>query len=107
LPEQYAIADIKATNLTVKSHPHYRGALMVDAIIINHADIMQPFPNIQLLFTDTEEHVVAARSFKPSEYLRGELASTEMMPANQSIHIALELNDPGENATGYSVSLSY
>lgn len=107
LPEQYAIADIQATNLTVKSHPHYRDALMVDAIIVNHADIMQPFPNIELFFTDTSNNVVAARQFKPEEYLRGELADASLMPNQQSIHIALEINDPGTSATGYYINLSY
>jgi len=107
LPEQYAINDIQATNLTVKSHPHYLNALMIDAIIINHADILQPFPKIKLFFTDNNQDIIAARSFTPQEYLRGELADAKLMPNQQSIHIALEINDPGHNATGYRIELAY
>lgn len=107
LPAQYAINDIQATNLTIKSHPHYRQSLMVDAIIINRAGFPQPFPNIELYFTDTAQNVIAARQFKPAEYLRGELTDASLMPSQQSIHIALEINDPGENASGYYVNLNY
>ena len=107
LPSQFSITDIQATNLTVKSHPHYRESLLVDALIINRAGILQPFPNIELFFTDTSQKVVAARQFKPAEYLRGELAETSLMPSKQSIHIALEINDPGTDATGYFIKLSY
>jgi predicted Zn finger-like uncharacterized protein len=107
LPEQYVLEDIKATNLTVKSHPHYHQALMVDAIIINHADIFQPFPNIELIFLNTDQEIVAARQFNPKEYLRGELADAGLMPNQQPIHIALEINDPSNNATGYYINLRY
>lgn len=107
LPDQYSINDIQATNLTVKSHPHYLNALMIDAIIVNHADIMQPFPHIKLFFTDNNQTVIAAREFLPTEYLRGELADASLMPNQQSIHIALEINDPGNTATGYRLELAY
>ncbi len=107
LPSQYAIEDIMASNLTIKSHPHFRNSLMVDAIIVNHAAIMQPFPNIELFFMDTDQQIIAARQFKPSEYLRGELADASLMPSQQSIHLALEIDDPSENASGYSLQLSY
>ena len=107
LPSQYAIEDIQPTNLTVKSHPYYRQSLLVDALIINHAAFLQPFPNIELFFTDLSQNVVAARQFKPSEYLRGELVNADMMPSQQSIHVALEIDDPGTNATGYFIKLSY
>jgi predicted Zn finger-like uncharacterized protein len=107
LPSQFAIEDIKASNLTVKSHPHYRQSLIVDAIIVNHANIMQPFPNIELFFMDNDQQIIAARQFKPTEYLRGELTDASLMPSRQSVHLALEINDPGENASGYSIQLSY
>ncbi len=107
LPDAYNIAEIRASQLTVKSHPHYAHALMVDAIIINQADKEQPFPNVELFFTDMQGEVVAARQFAPEDYLRGELRYAQLMPMQQPIHLALELNDPGSQASGYWVQLRY
>lgn len=107
LPDQYRIEDIRASHLGVKSHPHYTQALMVDTIIINHADVDQPFPNVELFFTNTSQQVVAARKFTPEEYLRGELKHATLMPRRQPVHLALEIDDPGRLATGYRMQLSY
>jgi predicted Zn finger-like uncharacterized protein len=107
LPERFDINDISAQHLTVKSHDLYDKSLIVDSILTNHAAIGQPFPIIQLYFTDVKQRVIAAREFQPSEYLRGELTSSETMPSRQPIHIALEIDDPGKKASGYFMRLSY
>jgi hypothetical protein len=107
LPEKFNINDISAKHLTVKSHDLYDQSLVVDSILTNHADIGQPFPMIELFFTDTQQKVVAARKFSPEEYLRGELSQTVMMPSQQPIHIALEIQDPGTQASGYFIQLRY
>lgn len=107
LPDQFKLHDIQASHLAVKTHPHYTQSLMVDVIITNHADIDQPFPNIELFFTNTANQVVAARKFEPDEYLRGELRHARLMPRRQPLHLALEIDDPGRAAAGYRMQLSY
>ena len=101
LPSKYKIDDISAKHLTIKSHPHYQGVLLVDTIITNHANIHQPFPELELYFTDNKQQIVAARRFQPQEYLRGELAAKTMMPSRQPVHLAIEIADPGKAASGY------
>lgn len=107
LPDQYRLDEIRAGHLTVKSHPHFTDTLLVDLLVTNHADIAQPFPDLELFFTNMDQEVVAARRFSPEEYLRGELSSAGLMPQKQPIHLALELDDPGKSATGYRVELRY
>lgn len=107
LPDQFRLEDIQASHLAVKTHPHFTQSLMVDVIITNHADIDQPFPNIELFFTNTANQVVAARKFEPEEYLRGELRHARLMPRRQPLHLALEIDDPGRAAAGYRMQLSY
>ncbi|HEY9032694.1 MAG TPA: zinc-ribbon and DUF3426 domain-containing protein [Pseudomonadales bacterium] len=107
LPDQYRPEDVKASHLTVKSHPNYADSLLVEFLITNHADIDQPFPTLELFFTDMNQQVVAARSFVPSEYLRGEVSGAALMPPRQPIHLALEIVDPGKQATGYWIQLRY
>lgn len=108
LPELYNVDEIRTQVLTVKDHPHYRDALIADIVIVNLANIEQPYPQLELMFTNTSAQVVAARTFKPEEYLRGELAGTQaLMPSRQAVHIALEIDDPGKSATGYTIALHY
>lgn len=105
LPPQSDIAQIRTNSLIVRSHPTHRGALAVDAIITNQADFPQPYPPLQLQFTDLNGVPVAGRRFNPTEYLSGELIGSRLMPVQQPVHIALELLDPGSRAVNYLLTV--
>lgn len=104
LPSKVDISLIKSSNLVVRSHPDFAGALVVDAIIYNRAPFAQPFPLLEIRFADINGATQASRSFKPSEYLSGELAGQREMPSQIPIHIALDILDPGAKAVNYSLS---
>ncbi|MDC6711176.1 DUF3426 domain-containing protein, partial [Leclercia adecarboxylata] len=82
----------------------FTGALVVDAILYNRAAFAQPFPLLEIRFADLNGKLLASRSFKPSEYLSGELAGQTQMPPQVPIHIALDILDPGAKAVNYSLS---
>ncbi len=104
VPTRVDIQRIKSSNLVVRSHPDFKGALIVDAIIYNRAPFSQPFPQLELRFADLNGQLIASRRFKPSEYLSGELAGRGDMPSQTPIHIALDILDPGPKAVNYSLS---
>lgn len=104
VPSKVDIARIKSSNLVVRSHPEFAGALIVDAIIYNRAPFSQPFPLLELRFADLNGQLIASRRFKPGEYLSGELAGKAEMPSQTPIHIALDILDPGAKAVNYSLS---
>ncbi|MGR3897542.1 DUF3426 domain-containing protein [Pseudomonas sp. 1176_21] len=104
VPSKVDIARIKSSNLVVRSHPDFAGALIVDAIIYNRAPFSQPFPLLELRFADLNGQLIASRRFKPGEYLSGELAGKAEMPSQTPIHIALDILDPGPKAVNYSLS---
>ena len=93
---------IRASNLVVRSHPNADNALMVDTILLNTAAFSQPFPDVVLNFSDSNGKTLAARRFKPKEYLGGELAGRTQMPVGQPVHLTLEIVDPGPDAVSYS-----
>ena len=88
----------------MRSHPVFAGALVVDAIIYNRASFAQPFPLLEIRFDDINGKMLARRTFKPGEYLSGELAGQREMPSQIPIHIALDILDPGAKAVNYSLS---
>lgn len=104
LPSKVDVEQIRSSNLVVRSHPDFSGALVVDAIIYNRASFSQPFPLLELRFADINGQLLASRSFKPSEYLGGELAGQTEMPPQTPIHISLDILDPGPKAVNYSLS---
>ncbi|MGV8891320.1 MAG: DUF3426 domain-containing protein [Pseudomonas sp.] len=104
VPSKVDIAKIKSSNLVVRSHPDFNGALVVDAIIYNRAPFSQPFPLLELRFADLNGHLIASRRFKPGEYLNGDLEGMVEMPPQTPIHIALDILDPGSKAVNYSLS---
>ncbi|MBW0237441.1 DUF3426 domain-containing protein [Pseudomonas sp. D1HM] len=103
VPSKVDIDRIKSSNLVVRSHPEFAGALVVDAILYNRAPFSQPFPLLEMRFADLNGKMIASRRFKPGEYLSGDLAKAEM-PPQTPIHIALDILDPGPKAVNYSLS---
>ncbi|WP_339486790.1 DUF3426 domain-containing protein [Pseudomonas sp. EL_65y_Pfl2_R95] len=104
LPSKVDISMIKSSNLVVRSHPEFSGALVVDAIIYNRAAFSQPFPLLEMRFADINGKLLASRRFTPGEYLAGELAGRAEMPPQTPIHISLDILDPGSQAVNYSLS---
>lgn len=103
LPSKVDVQKIKSSNLLVRSHPEFSGALLVDAIIYNRAAFTQPFPLLELNFMNQQGTAVARRVFKPAEYLGGELAGQAQMPPQTPIHIALEILEPSGGAASYTL----
>lgn len=90
---------------TVKTHPHYQGALLVETLLLNKASYSQPFPDILLTFKDLNEKPIASRRFTPEQYLSGEMAGIHDMPEKAPVHIALEIVDPGAEAVSFTINL--
>lgn len=103
LPSKVDVRQIKSSNLLVRSHPEFSGALLVDAIIYNRASFSQPFPLLEMTFSDLNGTLLASRLFKPQEYLGGELAGQTHMPPQTPIHIALEILEPSGGAVNYNL----
>lgn len=105
LPAMSQPEKVLASNLVVRSHPRLKDALLIDAVLLNKATFQQPFPRLQIQFSDLQGKPVASRRFTPREYLGGELAGQTSMPSNQPIHIELEILDPGPEAVNYSAHI--
>ena len=103
LPARVDISRIRSTNLLVRQHPEFPNALAIDVILYNRADFEQPFPVLQMQFTDAGGRDIASRRFRPEEYLSGELAGVRLMPPQTPIHVGLSMLNPGPQASGYSL----
>jgi hypothetical protein len=103
LPPYVNPAEIQTDNLVVRSHPQQEGSLELNAVFRNRAEFPQPFPLIELRFTDLNNTVVASRELPPDEYLPPALRGMPLMPAGAPVQITLELIDPGPEAVNYQL----
>lgn len=106
LPPLVDLSKIRTSNLVVRSHPEVKQALMVDVVIQNIAAFPQPFPVLELSFSDLNGQIIANRRFLPHEYLGGEMAGRTKIPIKQPVHIGLEIGDPGTQAVSYNMAIS-
>ena len=99
------LANIEGSHLIVRQHPDNPDALMVDAMLLNSAAHSQPFPKLELRFSDQHNVLVAAGRFQPKDYLQGELSALSAMPPNTPLHISLAITNPGDDASHYTLRL--
>ena len=99
-------AKIELVSRNVYSHPNKKNALMVNVTMKNNADFAQPYPVLQIEFSDIRGGTVAARRFLPAEYLpvEGQQADAEqssILQPDTSSSITMEIQDPGKQAMTY------
>ena len=105
LPQITVPATLYSQQLLIRSHPKAPEALEVSFVFHNDAKQPENFPQLELAFSDINNHVLANRLFTPDEYLPPELRQLHQMPAQSSMQIQLELADPGKAAVNYKVEL--
>lgn len=105
VPEYSDTAALRAANLVIRSNPDGNRSLLVDAVIENRAPYRQAFPLLELRFASINQELVAARAFRPAEYLGGEMSGLKYIPGQTEVRISLEIVDPGPRAASYELSV--
>jgi len=103
LPAYVDPALIQTDNLVVRSHPQLPDTLELNAVFRNRAEFPQPFPLIELRFSDLNNSLVDSLEMTPDEYLPQALRGMPLMPAGAPVQISLELADPGPAAVNYQL----
>lgn len=85
-------------------HPTRSGVLVLSATFVNLADRGQPYPEVVVALKNSDDRVLAARVFKPSDYLAQPPDPDAKLSSGQQVPILLEFSDPGERATGFELT---
>ncbi|UTW11835.1 zinc-ribbon and DUF3426 domain-containing protein [Marinobacterium rhizophilum] len=105
IPPHQAIEFIHNRQLVVRAHPRFEDALSIDLLLENTADFRQPFPAIELSFSDIRGRTVARRILQPRDYLDDALDPLKMAHS-QPFQVNLAIQDPGRRAVSYEVQLA-
>jgi predicted Zn finger-like uncharacterized protein len=101
LPLRVDLSRIELVSRDVRKHPRITGALLINATLVNRADFPQPYPVLEVTFSNSAGTPVAARRFRPAEYLGDQADIKAGMPVNTSLQVMLEIEDPGEDAVSF------
>ena len=101
LPLRTDLARVQMIERDVRKHPAVEGALLINATFENRADFTQPYPVLEVSFSDRSGSPVAMRRFLPSEYLDAGTDLAAGMATSVPLQVVLEVQDPGEAATSF------
>ncbi|MCF6280664.1 MAG: zinc-ribbon and DUF3426 domain-containing protein [Candidatus Polarisedimenticolaceae bacterium] len=104
LPPRKNTRKIEIVSRSFSVHPTTPNALQLHLTFISKTRYDQLYPQLQINLFNTAGLLLASRIFKPSEYLSESWQQPpSLMPAQREIEILLELDDPGENVTGFEL----
>lgn len=93
---------IKLTRKNIYTHPNIEKALMINATIVNRAEFKQAFPILEIRFENIRGETIAARRFKPNEYLGITNNQITDMQPGEPISFNIEIHDPGTEIVSYA-----
>jgi predicted Zn finger-like uncharacterized protein len=104
LPANPDFLSIETSNL--EADPQRANLITLNAILRNRAKLAQEYPQLELTLTDTQDRMIARRTFTPREYAKGADFNRGMAP-NEEVTVKLNLDLGDLKAVGYRVFLFY
>lgn len=105
IPARIDTDKISSINFLVRPHSEIKDAISIDLILLNKAAFKQPFPALEISFSDLKGRLVASRVLQPETYLDLTQIDPKAMPINQPVQISLELMSPGIRGVSYELEL--
>jgi predicted Zn finger-like uncharacterized protein len=101
LPLRHDVGRVEILEREVRDHPQVDDALLIHVTFANQADFVQPYPVFAVSFSDVSGTPVAARRFRPDEYLSDTRNPAAGMQPGERAQLMLEVVDPGSNAVSF------
>lgn len=111
LPKNIALLTIDDADM--QEHLEREGVLEFSSTLINHGNVVQAFPLIELTLTNIDDEPVMRRSFKPEEYLHKQQNNDlerdveAGLQAQEEVRVKMTLTANNTNVAGFRVGLSY
>ena len=101
LPLRVDLSRLDIVNRDVRKHPTARDVLLINVAFENRAAFIQPYPVLEVSFTDQSGNSVAMRRFRPAEYLDTGVDLEDGMATESLVQVALEVIDPGDEVVSF------
>jgi len=101
LPLRVDLSHINIINRDVRKHPTAEDVLLINVAFENRAEFIQPYPFLEVSFTDQSGNSVAMRRFSPAEYLDTGVDPEGGMAMESPVRVMLEVIDPGDEVVSF------
>ncbi|MCK5383482.1 MAG: zinc-ribbon and DUF3426 domain-containing protein [Gammaproteobacteria bacterium] len=101
MPLRADVSRIDIINRDVRKHPAIEDVLLVNVAFQNRAEFVQPYPVLEVSFTDKSGSAIAVRRFSPPEYLAAGVDLAAGMAAELPVQVVLEVIDPGDEVVSF------
>jgi predicted Zn finger-like uncharacterized protein len=99
------LANLEPDQVVVRPHQQFTDLISLAIRIRNEAAFAQPYPAIEVSFTDLKGNLVSRRTFQPGQYLGTNVDGPARLPAGLDIEVTLPLTTPGPEAVSYEIRL--
>lgn len=106
LPVTRAASAFRTREWVIEPHPKVAGAVVARIRFHNQARFAQPFPELELIFSDENDQPVGGRRFSPAEYLRDPGANQDLIRPGEAVSAKLEIQNvvrAMHNSTGVEI----
>jgi predicted Zn finger-like uncharacterized protein len=101
MPLRTDLSRIDIISRDVRKHPTIKEVLLVNVAFKNTAEFTQPYPVLEVSFTDQSGEAIAVRRFNPAEYLGESTDRVAGMAAGSPVEVVLEIVDPGDKVVSF------
>jgi len=104
LPQRPRLISIEASDMQA-TDPANRGRIALTATLRNNAPTELGYPALDVVLTDTKEHTVARRVFRPAEYRDAGMDARAGIPPNAEVTVRLDIDSGDLGAAGFRLAL--
>ncbi len=94
------VSKIKLLQRQVSPDEELEETLDIKVMFVNQAGFEQPYPNIKIIFSDSNNNPVATKTFTPADYLKNS-NQQDLMPVNTEVHIEFKTDLDYPDALGF------
>lgn len=105
LPQQVDLLTIDDSDM--QESDDYQDVIHFSSLLINNANHVQAYPNIELTLTDIDDKPVLRKLVKPEEYLKLGNDIANGLAGREEVRINLAINVHALSVAGYRVLLTY
>lgn len=104
LPLRRNLSQLELVSARTEAHPVRSSTTLLRISIINHADIEQPLPWLEMSLTNAEGQLISRRALSPLDYVY-QNATNDLIGARELKKITVELLSFPKQATGYELKI--
>lgn len=101
------ITQLTIDDADIQEHKERQGVLTFSSVLMNHGNVAQAYPKVELTLTNTSDEAVLRKILKPQEYLPVAANLSEGLAPQQEQSVKVLLGVDEKLVTGFRVAIAY